>query len=161
MVRIDDEETYSKIVEQFSDMIFRIAYQSLLNFADSEDVVQEVFVKLLCHKGGFEDEEHLKAWLIRVTVNQCRDFRRMFLRRGEVPIEDMDIPFEQKDEFVLDELKKLSKFDRTVIYLHDYEGYTIQEISNILKKNQNTVSSRLTRARTKLKRILQEGGWQI
>lgn len=160
MIQINDEETYSEIVEKFSDMIFRIAYQNLLNFADSEDIVQEVFVKLLCHRREFEDEEHLKAWLIRVTVNQCRDFRRVFLRRQEVELTDVEASFEPREEWVLDELAKLSKYDRTVIYLHDYEGYTVQEIAEILKKKPNTISSRLTRARAKLKVILQEGGWQ-
>ena len=72
-------DDYNKVVEEFSDMIFRIAYQNLCNIADAEDVVQEVFISLLKSKSKiFNDSEHLKSWLIRVTINKCLDVRRFF-----------------------------------------------------------------------------------
>lgn len=157
MIRIDNEKSYIAIVEEFSDMIFRIAYQNLLNTADSEDIVQDVFVKLLKHKTyEFKDKEHLKAWLIRITINQCVDWKRKFFRNKEIAIEDYEIPFEEKEESLVYEISQLPKDDRNIIYLHYYEGYTIREIAEILGKKQNTVNSKLTRARGKLKRIIEE-----
>lgn len=73
MLNIQTEKQYREIVEKYSDMIYRIAYQRVLNQYDAEDIVQEVFVKLLCNKNYFRDGEHVKAWLIRVTVNLCAD----------------------------------------------------------------------------------------
>lgn len=75
-------DDYNKGVEEFSDMIFRIVYQNLCNIADAEDVVQEVFISLLKSKSKiFNDSEHLKSWLIRVTINKCLDVRRFFPKK--------------------------------------------------------------------------------
>ncbi|MBR1476997.1 MAG: RNA polymerase sigma factor [Lachnospiraceae bacterium] len=159
MIKIDSEEAYTAAVTEFSDMIYRIAYQNMLNIADAEDVVQEVLFKLLKHRGAFADREHIKAWLIRVTVNQCKDIHKILFRRKEVSIEDIeefDAASDESDDYVFLELSKLPKEDRNVIYLYYYEGYSIREIAEILKKNQNTVNARLTRARRKLEKILLE-----
>lgn len=160
MIQIDSEETYVEVVEAYSDLLFRIAYQNMLNTADSEDVVQDVLCKLLRHRGGFEDREHLKAWLIRVTVNQCKDYHRFLSRRREVPmesIEEYDATAEENDSEVFALVEELPKEDRNVIYLYYFEGYSIREIAEILKKNQNTVNSKLRRARQKLEKILRRG----
>ena len=79
MLNIQTEQQYNEIVENYSDMIFRIAYQYLFNKYDAEDIVQEVFVKLLTKRVIFKDEEHIKSWLIRVTINQCLDYKKSFL----------------------------------------------------------------------------------
>ena len=76
MLNIQTEKQYREIVEKYSDMIYRIAYQRVLNQYDAEDIVQEVFVKLLCNKNYFRDGEHVKAWLIRVTVNLCVNYKK-------------------------------------------------------------------------------------
>ena len=160
MIQIDSEETYVEVVEAYSDLLFRIAYQNMLNTADSEDVVQDVLCKLLRHRGGFEDREYLKAWLIRVTVNQCKDYHRFLSRRREVPmesIEEYDATAEENDSEVFALVEELPKEDRNVIYLYYFEGYSIREIAEILKKNQNTVNSKLRRARQKLEKILRRG----
>lgn len=78
MLNIQKEQQYNEIVEKYSDMIFRIAYQYLFNNYDAEDIVQEVLVKLLTKKVIFKDEEHVKSWLIRVTINQCLDYKKTF-----------------------------------------------------------------------------------
>ena len=146
MLNIQTEQQYNEIVENYSDMIFRIAYQYLFNKYDAEDIVQEVFVKLLTKRVIFKDEEHIKSWLIRVTINQCLN---------TVPIENMEIPFEQKEGEILKELQLLKEDERNVLYLYYYEGYKIKEIAKILKQKQNTINSKLTRARKKLKEIME------
>ena len=155
-MRIQTEEEYNAVVERFSDMIFRIAYQNLFNVCDAEDVVQDVFLKLLKQKKRqFTDDEHLKSWLIRVTVNHCVDVKRSFFRKNTVSIDDMEIPYEPEEQEVLEELSRLPEDTRNILYLHYYEGYTIKEIAKILGKKQNTVNSRLTRGREQLKKYLE------
>ena len=151
MLNIQTEQRYNEIVENYSDMIFRIAYQYLFNKYDAEDIVQEVFVKLLTKRVIFKDEEHIKSWLIRV----CLDYKKSLTKKSTVPIENMEIPFEQKEGEILEELQLLKEDERNILYLYYYEGYKIKEIAKILKQKQNTINSKLTRARKKLKEIME------
>ena len=124
-----------------------------------EDVIQNVFIKLI-KEPNFKDESHMKAWLIRVTINQCKDFNKMaWYRRTESLSDELMIPFTKEEQGVLEEVFKLSKNYRNVIYLYYFEGYSIKEIANILNKSENTISSQLSRARKVLKNILLEGGY--
>lgn len=163
MLYIKTEKEYIQIVEKFSDMIFRIAYQNLYHIDDAEDVVQDVFLKLLKQKDKcFHDYEHLKSWLIRVTINQCLDYKKSFFRKNTVSLEDFEIPYEQEERKILEELYQLPKDYRNILYLYYYEGYTIKEIAKILGKKQNTVNSKLTRGRNQLKKIMEvEDGKQL
>lgn len=151
------KDAYNQVVEEFSDMIFRIAYQNLCNYTDAEDVVQEVFLSLLKSSKSFESKEHLKAWLIKVTVNKCIDIRKSFFRKNTVPLDDQIISYTDKESSVMEEIFKLPKDYRNIIYLYYYEGYTVKEIAEILGKNQNTVNSKLQRGRKKLKNLLVKG----
>ena len=154
-----DDEFMQNSVEKYSDMVLRIAYQNLKIQADSEDVVQNVFIKLI-KEPNFKDESHMKAWLIRVTINQCKDFNKMaWYRRTEGLSDELMIPFTKEEQGVLEEVFKLSKNYRNVIYLYYFEGYSIREIAGILSKSENTISSQLSRARKVLKNILLEGGY--
>ena len=159
---MDNEQSYISVVEEFSNLVYRIAYQNLMNVADAEDIVQEVFIKLLRYRAGFEDREHLKAWLLRVTINQCRDCRKMVYRKRESSYESLEQidqrTQETEEHFVLSELRKLPEMDRNIVYLHYYEGYSLREIADMLGKSQNAVNVRLVRARKKLKTILSEEG---
>ncbi len=101
------------------------------------------------------DEEHIKSWLIRVTINQCLDYKKSLARRDTVPIDDLVIPFTQQEQGILEELQLLKEDERNILYLYYYEGYKIKEIAKILKQKQNTVNSKLTRARKKLKEIME------
>ena len=154
MLNIQTEQQYNEIVENYSDMIFRIAYQYLFNKYDAEDIVQEVFVKLLTKRVIFKDEEHIKSWLIRVTINQCLDYKKSLTKKSTVPIENMEIPFEQKEGEILEELQLLKEDERNVLYLYYYEGYTSVEIAGILKKPQSTIRNYLHEARAILKERL-------
>ncbi len=157
MVQVQSEEDYTVIVDKFSDMIYRIAYQNLMNVADAEDVVQDVFIRLLRHRRKrFDDEEHLKAWLIRVTINRCRDYRRFVLHRNETALTELPMEQEVQSNQLYEEIASLPREDRVIVYLHYYEGYSIKEIGKILGKSPNTVGSRLTRARKKLRAMLRE-----
>ena len=163
MLQIDDEERFGQVVEEFSDTVYKIAYQNLFSRVDAEDIVQDVFLRLLRRKEGFADKEHLKAWLIRITINRCRDYGRFSFRQREVPLMEQDVQTEEKmgekEEFVLSLLSRLKKQDRNILYLYYYEGYSIREIAAIVGKAAGTVGSTLARARAKLKGILEEEGY--
>ena len=153
MLNIQTEKQYREIVEKYSDMIYRIAYQRVLNQYDAEDIVQEVFVKLLCNKNYFRDGEHVKAWLI--TVNLCVNYKKKLARQKTISASQLEIPFTEPEREILEELYLLSDEDRIILYLYYYEEYKIREIAKILRQKQNTINSKLTRARNKLKKIME------
>lgn len=153
-----DNDFIQYIVEKYSDMILRIAYQNLKNKSDSEDVTQDTFMKLI-KQSTFRDEAHMKAWLIKVTINKCRDLNKTVWYRRTESLAEIEIPFNEDEIGILEEVFKLSNDYRNVIYLYYYEGYSISEIANILDTKENTISSQITRARKKLKNILLEGGY--
>jgi len=145
------------VIQNFSDTLIRIAFQNTKSISDSEDIVQDVYIKLLKHNASFETLEHLKAWLIRVTINQTKDFLKTAWYRKIIPLNDSMDFFAPEEQVVMDEIFELNKKDRTIIYLYYYEGYSIDEIGRLMQKNANTISSRLQRARKKLKPIILEG----
>lgn len=145
-----------EIVHCYSDTLIRVAVNHTKNLSDAEDMVQDVYLRLMRYKGTFLDEQHLKAWLIRVTINRCKDhFKSSWFKKRVAMPEDLllEAPLESG---VFEEIFELETMDRTIVYLHYYEGYSIKEISEILKKKPNTIGSRLQRARKKLKHILEE-----
>lgn len=155
--RQNDTGIAEAIFRQNADMIYRVALHSLKNTADAEDILQEVCLVLLT-KPYPADEEHLKRWLIRVTLNKCRDLSRSFWRRKRESIDDYAHLEAARPQEVMEELWELSEKQRNIIYLYYYESYTVSEIAEILNSNVNTVKSNLQRARKRLKELLTEEG---
>mgnify|MGYP002908759554 CR=1 FL=1 len=124
--------------------------------ADAEDVVQDVFEKLLCYNGRFESEEHLKAWLLRVTINRCHDLTRAARQKDTELDENLPAPGQMEDGSVLDAVRALPENYRNAVYLHYYEGYTAAEVGRMLGAPTNTVLSWLRRARAQLHTMLKE-----
>lgn len=151
----------SDLVEEHSDMVMRIAYQHCFNKSDSEDITQEVFIKLMDNIHRIPEEgPALKAWLIRVTINLCKDFNKCAWYRLNTPLEqseDSAVCWQEDELELWEELKRLQPVSRTILYMYYYEGYKIREIASILRMKENTVSSKLTRARKELKGMLLEG----
>lgn len=154
------EEDASRAIAQYADMVRRICLVHLKNESDTEDIFQTVFLKYVLHAAPFESQEHEKAWLIRVTINACRDLLRDFFRSRTVPLEQWQegVPAQDTEtREVLEAVLALPVKYRDAVYLHYYEGYTAPEIAGLLGKNVNTVYTLLTRARQKLREVL-EGG---
>lgn len=159
-MRIAAEEVRA-IIGKYSDMVLKIAYQNTRDLQESEDIVQEVFLALFS-RPLIKDEEHLKAWLIRVTLNKSRSFLRS-ARRRVLPLDESLAPAERlapepsftRDE-VLAELCSLPEAERNALYLHYYEGYSAKEIGKFLKKSENAVYILLSRGRAKFKELLKE-----
>ena len=149
---------FTCLVDKYIDTVFRVALHYLKNTADAEDVTQNVFEKLLRQRVPFESDAHMKHWLIRVTVNECKHLLRSPWRKTE-SLEDYarTLAFEnpgQSDLFYA--VMELPKKYRLAIYLHYYEGYSTKEIAGILKIPNGTVCTNLKRGRELLKKKLQE-----
>ncbi|HIY12081.1 MAG TPA: sigma-70 family RNA polymerase sigma factor [Candidatus Agathobaculum merdipullorum] len=151
------EQEANRAIERYADTVRRICMIHLKNHADTEDIFQNVFLKYVLSTTVFESEEHEKAWFIRVTINACRDLLKSFFRSRTVSLDTLlDQPAEltQQDHTVLEAVLALPPKYRDVVYLHYYEGYTAPQISQILKKNVNTIYTLLTRAKQALRETL-------
>lgn len=154
---LSDDAFYQTIIEAYSDMVIRIAYQNTFNKYDAEDITQEVFIRLYREK-TFKDEAHMKAWLIRVTINLCKDLKKSFWHRNVGSLVEEWKPFTDSQNNILNEIKALPVKYRNVIYLHYFEGYSHREIADILAVNENTVGSWIRRAKKELGAMILDGG---
>ncbi len=139
-----------RAVTQYSADLVRLAYSFLLDRADAQDAVQDVFMVYLRRAPNFESSEKEKAWLMKVTANRCRNILRSPWRRNRAPIPE-ELPAEEDSREVLLALGKLPGKYRLCIHLHYYEGYTLQEIADMLGSKPASVGTWLSRARVLLK----------
>lgn len=150
---------FNRITEQYIDIVYRAALNYCKNKSDAEDAVQNTFLKLLKTDTEFENDEHIRKWLIRVAMNECKNIWRSFWHRNVKSFDDLDTEPEytesdQKELF--SEVMKLPPKYSAVLHLYYYEGYSNKEIARILNISESTVQTRMMRARNKLKERLQE-----
>lgn len=151
------EQELTCAIERYADTVRRICLVHLKSIEDTEDIFQEVFLKYVLHAADFESAAHEKAWMIRVTINACKDLLKSAFRSRTVPLEELaELPTDTTDTHreILRSVLQLPKKYRDVVYLHYYEGYSAPEIGTLLKKNTNTIYTLLARARAQLKDIL-------
>ena len=152
------EEEANRAIELYADTVKRICMVHLKNRADTEDIFQTVFLKYVLSSQVFESPEHEKAWIIRVTVNACRDLLKSFFRTRTVPLDQLPERVKgQKEDYsdLLGGVLSLPGKNKDVVYLYYYEGYKAEEIGRLLGKKVNTVYTLLTRARHLLKEKLE------
>lgn len=154
-----NDEEYSRIVNQYTDIVYRVALSYAKLKPDAEDVVQTTFMKLLIKEVNFQDEEHIRKWLIRVAINECNSLWSSFWRKHV----DFTDKIEQEPKFTTEEksdlyyaVMQLPRKYRVVVHLFYYEGYSTKEISQILHIKEATVRTQLVRARKQLKQRLKE-----
>lgn len=153
-----DLDKYEDIVEQYIDMIYRIALNSCKNKYDADDVVQNTFMKLLKYKKEFDNEEHIRNWLIRVAINECKTMWMSIWKTRVTKLPEVhDVPLQEneKSEELLQQVWLLPVKYREVMYLYYYEEFSVKEVANILKISETAVQTRLQRGRQKLKIILE------
>lgn len=159
-----EQACYLKAVDSYGNSMYRIACSYCRSRADAEDIVQSAFEKLLTTKTEFQDEEHLKRWLIRVTVNEAKNLCSSFWKKHMVSWEESEtiqaceFPYSEQSELYEAVLKLPVKY-RSVVHLYYYEDYSIKEIAQILHLRETTVQTQLMRARKKLKDML-KGDWE-
>lgn len=151
------EEELNQAIEQHSDTVRRLCMIHLKNYADTEDIFQMVFMKYVLSPVVFETPEHEKAWIIRVTINACKDLLKSFFHSRTVSIDEalqLAAPISEDYQDVLQAVLSLPTKYRQVVYLHYYEGYTAPQISQLLGKNLNTIYTLLRRSKGMLKEKL-------
>ena len=144
-----------EMIKKYFDMVYKLALSQTGDFHHGEDVCGDVFLKFLQAKKKFESEEHVKAWLIRVTINSAKGIFSTSWHKKTVPLEeDIMAEMPQEESEVYEEVLRLPKKYRAVIHLFYYEDMSIAEISRVLNINSSTVRSQLHRGREILKKKL-------
>ena len=154
------EEEYRAAVQRYRDMVWRVALNACRQTQDAEDVVQDVFLKLYTTRREFAGEEHLKHWLLRVTVNRCRTLLACPWRtRRADAVPDAPDPAQALDagqRALYEAVRALPPGQRVALYLYYFEGYSTAAIAQLLHLRQTAVTTRLHRARTRLRALLEE-----
>lgn len=153
------ENIVSELLDRYGNTVLRLAYSYMGNQADAEDVTQDVFLKIIEKQPNFNDTEHEKAWIIRVTINMCKNKLKSPSGKtspledaGEIAVSDGN----DKDSDVLNAVNSLPAPFKSVVHLFYYEGYKTEEIAKMIGKREATVRSMLHRAREQLKILLTE-----
>ncbi|WP_394923602.1 RNA polymerase sigma factor [uncultured Robinsoniella sp.] len=152
-----NEQEAGLAIEKYSDMVRRICFVQLKNYHDVEDVFQDVFLKYILNDKPFDSEVHEKAWMIRVTINACRDNLKSFFKRKVLSINELlqEPSYIEESSFdTLEAVLQLPQKYRNAIYLFYFEGYTAIEIADILGRKENTIYTWLSRGREQLKTAL-------
>lgn len=145
-----------RIVEAYSDMLMRIALNRVNSIAEAEDVVQTTFERMLRRQPRFLTREHEKAWLIKTAIRICIDEARKNAHRTSVPLnEEITAAYSEESFELLETVRTLPEKDRDAVYLYYYEEYSTAEIAKILGEREGTTRSRLSRARQKLKALME------
>ena len=147
------------LAEQYRDRLFAAAFQVCGNAADAEDAAQEALLRYHLSDKEFENQEHIRAWLLRVAVNWAKNISRSSWRRNTLPLEEYmeTLTFDcQESREIFREVMALPEKYRLVIHLYYYEDYSVQEIGRILGIRVSNVKVRLSRGRQMLKATLQE-----
>ena len=155
-----DASDAAAFVQRYSGMILRLCFTYSLGRADAQDICQNVFLKLLQSDRSFDSEGETRAFIIRMTVNECKDVLKSGWRRRSVPLDELierEVPFlPEGNTGVLAAVQRLPIKYREAVYLYYYEGYSIKEIANLLRLPVPTVGTRLSRGRERLRQILKE-----
>ena len=148
-----------QVMKTYKDRLFRTAFCIVRNPSDAEDVVSDVLLKYMDSRKDFENEEHLKAWLIRAAVNRSRDMMTAFWRKKQAVWDEsvLEIPAaEPEDRELIESVLRLPERYREALYLYYYEDYSVAEIASMLRVTQSAVKTRLQRGRAMLKEELKE-----
>ncbi|MCI8327132.1 MAG: sigma-70 family RNA polymerase sigma factor [Lachnospiraceae bacterium] len=157
-----EKEQFEYYFKEYHSLVLRVAFTETKSRADAEDILQEVFLKLLRYRPKFENAEHEKAWIIRATVNLCKDFLKSKWNNSTVGIDEISesekpyfkVPYLEQDETLWAVLELKERYRQT-LYLFYYEDYSIKEIARTLGLPENTVKTNLKRGREAVKKILE------
>ena len=152
-----DNTAFQTAYDNFADLLYRVALSHLKHPEDAMDAVQDVFLKLHSSGKHFQDVEHQRAWLLRVTINRCHDLARRNAIRVYTPLEDVAHLAADTNErpAVLAEIDRLPATLKSAVVLHYLEGFSVEETASVLKLSASAVKMRLSRARDLLRSALQ------
>lgn len=152
-------QSVQELMALYQGSLFAVAFNICKNAQDAEDVVQDTFIRYYTIKKEFDNEQHIRAWLIRVAINKAKNINHTFWKQNKVSLEDYmeTLTFatgEASDLF--ETVMKLPEKYRIVTHLFYYEDYAVSEIASILRLSESNVKVRLLRARKLLKEALKE-----
>ncbi len=150
-------EEFTLIYEKYVDSVYRVCFMLLKNTAEAQDAVQNVFIKLINRENNFDSESHLKAWLIVVAKNECKNILKSWFhskREDNSVLES--ITYSEKEDSIINEILKLPDKYKLPLYLYYYEGYSGEEISKMLNIRHSTLRTHLKKGREKLKSVMEE-----
>ena len=150
------------VMEKYKDNLFSAAFSICKSAADADDVVQDTLIQYHMTNKQFDNEQHIRAWLLRVAINKAKNVNMSFWRRASVPLDDyMETLFFETPEArgLFTEVLKLPEKYRIVIHLYYYEDYPVKEIAQILHMSESNIKVRLSRGRKMLKTTLKEA-WE-
>ena len=153
------DEQFTRLAKKYIDTVFRVALNYLKSGADADDVTQNVFLKLWKEKKTFDSDDHIRNWLIRVTINECKSMLRSPWRKSEnfeYYARALTFHFAQEHSDLFYAVMELPQKYRIPIYLYYYEGYSTDEVASILSIPRATVATQLRRGREMLRNFLQE-----
>ena len=153
---LNEENIALYAFKKFGDTALQAAFCCTGSRQDAEDIAQEVFFALHKKPRAFNDDEHLKAYILRAVINRAKNLHKSVWRRLRVDLEDVPetalaVEDDSSAEAIIQMIRALPQPYSAVVYLHDCEGYTIREIAALLGKNENTVSSLLRRGHKRLR----------
>lgn len=159
----ETKERLEQIFRDYYQLIYRVAFSQVKNHADAEDITQEVFLKIIRHDMRYQSMEHERAWIVRVTINLCRDLLKSKWHKTNVSMEEVSEAqrgscenfTEIQDDMMWAVLQLPEKY-RNCLYLFYYEDYSIKEIAQSLEMPENTVKTNLKRGRQALKEFLEK-----
>ena len=156
-----EKETFSEkfvhAYQMYASMLYRLCYSYMKNAQEAEDIVADVFIKLLEKRMTFHNDEHEKAWLLRTAINLCKDRLKQWWRKRENIDDYYSLPgtdIHYKEDDILKAILELPARYKAAVYLHYYMGYTSAEIAKMLRKPQSTILRHLHEARNILKEVL-------
>ena len=154
------ESVFLDVFEKFKNTVYSVVFNYVRNAEDAADLQQDVFVKLLGSNVEYESEEHIKAWLIRVSINMCKNHLRSQSRFSDVPLSE-EIPAEVKEEFydLFAMVLTLPEKYRIPLHLFYYEEYSVRQIAAAMELPEATVKIRLKRGREMLGKSLRKEDW--
>lgn len=160
----DFEKIFISAVEKYTESLVKLAFTYTKNMYDAEDAVQNVFIKYYAKKPEFKSDEHLKAWLIRSVINQCKDFlksswyKSLFIKYDDLSETLAEMPhITSEDSELIEAVLSLRPNYKSVIHLFYFEGYSIKETAKILNISESAAAKRLSRARNMIKEKLEKG----
>ena len=147
------------LVERYHQNLFAVAFNVCKNREDAEEVVQDAFIQYHLKRLDFQSEEHIRAWLIRVTINKAKNAARTFWRRHRTSLEETMAALtfdDQESEQLFEAVMALPQKYRIVVHLFYYEDYSVHEMAKLLSLSESNVKTRLSRARAMLRDTLKE-----
>ncbi len=156
------KQYFHELYETYFDMVYRVCFSFMKNVADTEDAVSETFIKLMNHLDEFEDEQHIKGWLVVTASNHCKNQLKHWWRKNRNYDEAVGETSQSRSFEVSETMEAVMGLPdkyKAAVYLYYYEGYRSEEIAGMMGKSASAVRNDLQKARKLLKMELEDGGW--